>query len=766
MKSTVHAGAFELTGITGVSLARAKDALGIRLVFIHESLGIFDGKNIPLSLAAPPIQAPDLSYASFEVNIPVTHEGIRKYSGWPRQRVNGPCTFNYSPGEAATVKIEWSFDGKTLQGRYSSNLQARFAIIVNGCFEPAQVIESGPTDCILKLRETVLRTRFAGTVEPPVVFDTYSQLDRAWSGLPVPAGSRSLAYPATIGPDNPLLFSMTLEGESVIPNAAMLDSSASNYDNTRMRSTGALAGQAEAVASVAAYSRAYDPVRQKIQTSALRTWGDVNEPGHLAGWDNFFMSYLAAWENPELGAQSLEHIVGTYGENGIGNGPTQRNLIIPVIYCRLLELTGNWDLARRTWPTMMEFMRFFPENRDGNGDGLIELGTSDNGENELPGRIIQNAMDETGYDELPVYSAGFTDTHSGLLAKGVRFDWKTYCLTITTVCQNSLYIAACRAMEAFAKRLGHNEDAAWLESEARRIAGRMNDLLYDPEQGIFRDRYWEGGFSPVKAMTLFFPLLAGIADERGKKVLHEILTDPKQFWGENLIPTVSRDDPSYCDGIDRQGNYWRGNCWPPTTYMVYLSAKEAGWDSTVAEYGKRASAEFMQYWLDHTHFYENYPAYGKVRHDFLYVTMWGGRESHHCWSTLQLLCALEEIFGFELDGSLRFGNPYLETQSSWKNFIYRGHRVEAETGPEKTSVNVEGQWHFNSSNGVSVRNFEHSEKGHFSFTITALREATITVSPVTDKAAILLNNSSHPLQRTGNAIAFNIPAGRSTIAIA
>lgn len=764
----IHAGAFELTGISGASLACGADVLGIRLVYVESSLGVFDGKDLALSVSAPPVMAPDLSYVRYEWRVPVSAAGIKRYIGKPRRTIYAPHVIDYEAGEAATVTLEWQFDGKTLRGQYTSDCSARFALIVNGCFRPGCVLAATPTECLLEQDASRLRVRMCGEVEEPVLFDNILQVQQAWVGVATPPGTQAAAYPVTLAPGQPLLFSMAL-GDCDLPETQVpssLAQAAQVYEATRMRSTGDFEGAAQAVASLSAYSQAYDPKRQAIQTTVNRTWGGVNRPGLIFGWDNFFTSYLAAWENPQLAAASLEHIVGVYGENGIAKGPVQRNLIIPVVYCRTIHALGDFDLARRTWASMMAFMRFWFPHRDGNGDGLIESGSSADATKTDPGRLIHQAMDETGYDEISIYSAGFTDGRRAMLAPGVRFDWPSRCLTVTLVCQNALYITACRAMSAMARRLGQESDAIWLDGEGARVTQRMREQLFSATDGIFRDRYWEGGFSPVKAMTVFFPLLAGIADDKTQAKLFEMLTDPHQFWGDNLTPTISRDDPTYCDGLDRKGNYWRGNCWPPTTYMVYLAAKEAGWDSTVAEYGRRTWAQFMEYWEAHVHAYENYPPEGKVDHEFPYVDGWGGREVRYVWAGMMLFCGLEEIFGLEVDGSLRFGNPYLSKQSAWSGFLYQGQRTQSEAGPEQVKVAIEGGWEFLARPGIAVRNCV-VEAGRFLFRAIAPADTRIEIhlGSLTSDAIVQVDGCPVPAEVGQGCVAFTLPVGISMVKI-
>ena len=785
-KSAVEAGAFELQGISGVSLALGPDVLGIRMACPRPALGLVDDRDVLLTMDGPDAFAPDQRYTRVRWRVPVTSAGVRRMGIRPRKNgtVNAPLVYDFAPGEAVAITLEWRRDGDAVIGRYTAEAPVRVGLFVNGCFSPASVEKATPSHCRLRQGESALVLALAGAVEPALLMDSRLQAEQAWAGAIQAAGTAMALYPVTLAPEKPLHFVMRLApraaaaGEVLPPDRATIDrrlaEGAREYAAARMRSSGEFAGAAEALAGLTGYSRTYDPQRGVLQTTVNRTWGGANQPGLIFGWDNFFDSYIAAWEDPHLGAASLEHIVSVYGEKGIAHGPTQRNLIIPILYCRTLDLLGDEALARRTWPVMMEFMRFWFADRgdgrpwrDGNGDGLIESGASGDPATVLPGKLIQEAMDETGYDEIPIYSAGFTDGRLGMLADGVDFDWPSQTLTITLLCQNCLYIASSRAMALWADRLGKPDDAAWLRGEAERVAGRVRDRLYCEKDGFFRDRFWSGAFSPVKAMTIFFPLLAGIADDSVKAKLRETLLDPKQFWGENLMPTVSRDDPAYCDGLDGTGNYWRGNCWAPTTYMVYLAIKEAGWDDLAAEYARRVCRQFMEYWQAHGHAYENYPAEGKVNHSFLYINNWGGRELRYVWAGMMPLCGLEEIFAPETArGGVRFGNPHLEEASVWRNFIWRGMRVEAEAGPCRTRVAAGDAWSFLAEPGIAVRGFTVDADG-IAFNAVARERTSVRLEvkgfQPAGKTALRINGQPAAFTVEGGALHFTFPAGAAEV---
>ena len=117
----ISAGTFELSGVSGVSLASGGDALGIRMGFPHPSLGLFDGNELVLSICDPPVGAPEARYVRYAWRVPVTAAGIRRFSTFPSLHINGPTVCDYAPGEAARVVLEWAFDGVTAVGPYSAD---------------------------------------------------------------------------------------------------------------------------------------------------------------------------------------------------------------------------------------------------------------------------------------------------------------------------------------------------------------------------------------------------------------------------------------------------------------------------------------------------------------------------------------------------------------------------------------------------------------------------------------------------------------------
>jgi hypothetical protein len=736
-------GAWELNGVTGLAVAEGGSCIGVRLARPHAAIGMHDDRDALLILCGPFLRSPDGTYGRCAWRIPVTEAGVRHLAGRPRAG-NDPATFAFAPGDAVTVTLEWARVGPAeVHLRYSSDGPLAALLTAAGSFAPAVVVEGDARGG--SLRQDGLQVRVALAPEAEAVWRVGERdhLEARWQGLPRPEGDRQIGWKVAIAPHRPLHVSLR-PGEAAsaaAPDgpaiAAAIEAAAARYDRQRMRSSGAAAGAAEAVAELAAYGHAYDPKRRRIQMTINRTWGGVGSPGLVFGWDNVLMAYIAAWEDPALAAATLEHILGVYTERGIANGPTQRNLVIPIAACRTLAVIGDEALERRCLPHLLAFMRFWfadrgdgVPHRDPNRDGLIEPGTSKDPAGEPLGRMISDAMDETGYDDLPTYSAGFTEGRRGLLADGVGFDWATGCLDVTVVCQNSLYIAACRILAPLARRLGAASDAEWLDREAERVARRMEERLRD-DAGRFRDRLATGAFSPHRTCREFFPLLAGLDDQRLRDDLRRRLLDPAEFGGVPAVPTVSRSDPAFChDSIDGAGNYWRGNCWPPTTHLVVQAARAAGWSDVSADLSLAVLDQFMGPWRRWTHAYENMAGRDDQRMKH-YPPMWGGREVRYVWAALLPLTALEEAFEPEADGvGFRVGNPRLRQDLEWDGFVVHGERLRAIAGPRRT-VLAGSDWAIESQPGLAFRRWRRTRQG-------------MTVSFADDRPAVIRLRMADP----------------------
>ncbi|MBS3783136.1 MAG: hypothetical protein KGY78_01695 [Anaerolineae bacterium] len=126
------------------------------------------------------------------------------------------------------------------------------------------------------------------------------------------------------------------------------------------------------------------------------------------------------------------------------------------------------------------------------------------------------------------------------------------------------------SLAMIAEALGMDAEAGMWRRRAQAIVGRMLEDFWDEEAGLFWALHDE---EPIRVVTPFslYPLWtgqlpAGICDR-----LVDHLTDPEEFWGEYIIPTVSRSDPHY-----DPATMWRGPVWANINYFFIEALSQLG----------------------------------------------------------------------------------------------------------------------------------------------------------------------------------------------
>ena len=353
-----------------------------------------------------------------------------------------------------------------------------------------------------------------------------------------------------------------------------------------------------AVTSGFAWNTIYEPRHERVVPTVGRLWNREYGGVALFGWDNFFLGYLATLESRDLAlAGIVEHLRGHTPEGFLpndnrGNGskswdrsqPPVGGIMVREVYRRFSE---RWFLGAAFEP-LLAWNRWWPEARS-NG-GLLSYGSHEakNPFNEPVVRTKTAAGYESGMDDSPMY-------------EDVPFNREKDVLELQDVGLTSLYIADCRALAELARLLGREAEAAELEERAVAFSDAL-DGLWDEAQGYYLNYRTDlDRFSERRSPTLFYPLLAGVASEaRASRLIQEHLLNPEEFWGEFVLPSTTRDDPSF----PRQ-RYWKGAIWPPLNFLTYLGLRRAGDRATAAELSTRSLDMFLREWRRRGYVSEN-----------------------------------------------------------------------------------------------------------------------------------------------------------------
>ena len=344
-----------------------------------------------------------------------------------------------------------------------------------------------------------------------------------------------------------------------------------------------------AVTSGFAWNTVYEPRHGRVVPTVGRLWNQEYGGVALFGWDNFFLGYLASLESRDLAlAAIVEHLRGHTAEGFLpndnrGNGskswdrsqPPVGGIMVREVYRRFPE---RWFLEAAFEP-LLAWNRWWPAAR-GNGE-LLSYGShqAKNPFAEPVARTKTAAGYESGMDDSPMY-------------EDVPFNRERNVLELQDVGLTSLYIADCRALAEMARLLGRAAEAAELEARADAFGAAL-DTLWSEERGYYLNYRTDlGRPSERRSPTLFYPLLAGVASEaRAGRLIREHLLNPGEFWGEFVLPSTTRDDPSF----PRQ-RYWKGAIWPPLNFLTYLGLRRAGDRATAAELSARSLDMFLREW--------------------------------------------------------------------------------------------------------------------------------------------------------------------------
>ncbi|MCY4286076.1 MAG: trehalase family glycosidase [Thiotrichales bacterium] len=392
--------------------------------------------------------------------------------------------------------------------------------------------------------------------------------------------------------------------------------------------TGRYDGALDAIRDVIGWNTVYDPVNRRPYTALSRNWSSVKFGG-FGLWldDMLYHALLAGILDPDLARENLRAVFA--GRTGAGNLPcllTGRDAWVdrsqpPIgafVVWVLYQRGGERRLLAEAWETLLANHEWWWRERDGNGNGLLEYGTSPVGDGLYRGTALA-ARDESSMDNSPVHD-------EAVLVP------ECHTLDCEDVGLNSLLALDGEMLALMAAELGHAGEAQRLDARARALAARIGETLWDPQRQVFANRLWSGRFVASIAPTSFYPLLAGAASPVQARALLAWLADPGRFGGWFALPSVSRDDPAFEDNV-----YWRGRIWPPLNFLVYQGLRRYGFDAEATALARGSYALFAGPWRESRHCAENYGAKDGA------VTDQPDTDTFYGWGALMPALAVAEV---------------------------------------------------------------------------------------------------------------------------
>lgn len=418
---------------------------------------------------------------------------------------------------------------------------------------------------------------------------------------------------------------------------------------TYVKGDGCLMDTPEAIIKGITWNTIYEPVYNRICTPVTRAWCINNGHGFgsyvLFEWDTFFNAIMCGIQDRQLALYQVNSILSEIAENGmIPNFAAERGNSVdrsqpPVgSYCvlKLYRQFNDLQFLETAYDRLLKWNSWWMKYRDGNGDGLLEWGSNPSPEKTdhiFISDNLQAAMYESGLDNSPMYD-------------DVVFNKDTHTMELIDVGLNALYAMDCWALSEIASILGKEQDAEKLMQEYSRVKKLINEFLWDEVTGIYLNRYWDGRYSSRLSPTNFYPLIAGIASrEQAERMIKEHLLNENEFWGEYVIPSISRNDEAFGDN-----SYWRGRIWGPMNFLVAEGIKRYGFYNEAYAFASKSLKLFRKGWENGNRIYENYNAVTGEGSDVK------NSDPVYTWGGLLGYLGVSELVEAQPWAGIRFGN--------------------------------------------------------------------------------------------------------------
>ena len=369
----------------------------------------------------------------------------------------------------------------------------------------------------------------------------------------------------------------------------------------RISQYGDLSESFKAMQTILAWNTIYDAPNHRVISPVSRNWSNGWGGFVLFDWDTYFASYMLSLFNKNLAYANAIEITKAITSHGFvpnfqapfgysswdRSQPPIGSTVILAIYKRYQE---KWFLEE-VYDELLTWNRWWPKNRDVNG--YLAWG-SDN----VPGSVIhpdnsintmQGAKYESGLDNSPMYD-------------DVSFNKQSGKMEYADVGLMSFYVMDCNSLAAIADIMGKNADAKELRERSAKYGEKLKSL-WDDSTGIFLNKRLDNDEKSYRlSPTNFYPMLAKVCtQQQAETMMAKHFFNPKEFYGEFVMPSIARDDPAFKDN-----DYWRGRIWAPMNFLVFLGMQNYNLPDARKVMVDKSKALLMKSWNEDGSIYENY----------------------------------------------------------------------------------------------------------------------------------------------------------------
>ncbi len=344
-------------------------------------------------------------------------------------------------------------------------------------------------------------------------------------------------------------------------------------------------------------------------------------------WDSAFHTFGNRYISGDLAEKTITAVLDCQREDGfisITMNPEKtrvyEHITQPPLFAwaalELFKITKNYDFLEFVYKKMSKYIEWLYKNRDNDSDGLLEWMIDENSASKCG---------ECGMDNSP------------------RFDSVKPAENVAVIDLNCFAINEIRCLSKISRILKINGDASVWDKMAEEKTLLVNRHLWDEHDGFYYDRKQNGSFIRIKTPASFLPLFAEISDRVKARRIIEKLINPEMFWTELPLPSVSKDEQTFCKDM------WRGGTWLNYNFLVYNGLKKYGFEDTAKNLLIKTKKAVEKWYIEKGSIFEFYDPDNRIppkelpRKDWLGTRGWSRTITDYHWSAAIYVAIINEL---------------------------------------------------------------------------------------------------------------------------
>jgi len=212
------------------------------------------------------------------------------------------------------------------------------------------------------------------------------------------------------------------------------------------------------------------------------------------------------------------------------HGQVTKPPILTWAVLKIHEIAPDLNFLKEIYEPLKKWNAWWFQNNDDDRDGIVQY----------------NHPYSSGLDDNPTWDFGMPVESPDL---------------------NTYLCIQMQSLAVIADLLNNEKDAEDWKKRAKILSNRMIEDMWDFERGIFNSLHKEKPI-PVLTPLNLYPLWTGYLPDNICAKLIEHIKNPREFWGDFMLPSVSRNDPKY-----DPDQMWRGPVWANINYFFIEALK-------------------------------------------------------------------------------------------------------------------------------------------------------------------------------------------------